>query len=330
MLNKKLIPKLILFLNPLISISLPGGARFWGTSLSFIFIIFSISGSLDQFNRSMIFLNDSYWLIFALIFSWLSLIINALAWKALFKWLGIHIRAINAVELFLSTNIFKYLPGGIWHFITRYKILKNYLKANESFLVVFLEPFLMLSAALFWIPFTGAGVFLSFLCLLPAFLFSVIFKDFLIKQIYRLKAKKLSKSEFELLIDENLTMYNLNTSFYPFNAFFIEMLFIIFKFIGFLCVLKAFSIAFEIDFVKYFAAFIFAWSVGLVIPSAPGGLGIFEATFLAFFPDDLVKVQFIPVLIIYRIILSIVDILASIIIPARIKQSYLKLKLKNN
>ena len=105
----------------------------------------------------------------------------------------------------------------------------------------------------------------------------------------------------ELIIDINN---------YPYKALLIEMGFIFLRFLGFWFSLHVFSITEEIDFFVFLNIFSVAWVIGLIVPGAPGGLGIFESSFLILNGNNISEVSLISALICYRFISTISDVLA--------------------
>ena len=59
------------------------------------------------------------------------------------------------------------------------------------------------------------------------------------------------------------------------------------------------------------AAFALAWTVGLVVPAAPGGLGVFEATLLLRVGSEVPEAPLLAVVLCYRVIATIADGLAA-------------------
>lgn len=81
---------------------------------------------------------------------------NGLAWWALLNWLRSPLPLIEVLLLFMRTNIYKYLPGGIWHQAGRLRWLKQRgVGARRALLAVLLDPLLMLLAALCLLPLGG-------------------------------------------------------------------------------------------------------------------------------------------------------------------------------
>ena len=137
--------------------------KFLITFISFAFIGSSIYGNFNSLINQRITQEEIFGLIFATIFSFLSIIINAYAWKLLINSLGCDSDRMNIIEIFLNTNIYKYLPGGIWHFVSRYNILRLEFSIERSVEAILLEPLLMLVAGLIFIPFGDFSIFIYIL-----------------------------------------------------------------------------------------------------------------------------------------------------------------------
>ena len=103
------------------------------------------SGKLSQIPIS---LNTLLWITLATLISFISLLVNAIAWKNLLRWLGYDSTRIGLLSLYLNSNLLKYLPGGIWHFLERFRVLKKYMKPEKAFYSVLLELFFMIISAL--------------------------------------------------------------------------------------------------------------------------------------------------------------------------------------
>ena len=58
------------------------------------------------------------------------------------------------------------------------------------------------------------------------------------------------------------------------------------------------------------AAFGLAYAVGLVVPGAPGGLGVFEATLLLRLGGAVAEAPLLAVVLSYRLISTLADVLA--------------------
>ena len=71
-------------------------------------------------------------------------------------------------------------------------------------------------------------------------------------------------------------------SFLPIRALMLEIGFVLSKFIGFYICLNTFYGSNNVNSIFLLVIFSLSWSLGLVVPTAPGGVGVFEACFLFF------------------------------------------------
>ena len=85
-------------------------------------------------------------------------------------------------------------------------------------------------------------------------------------------------------------------SFFPARAFLIEILFVLSKFIGFIICFYIFSSENQYSIFYLLAIFCLSWAIGLIVPTAPGGVGVFEACFLFFcgknIPHNIIPVSY--------------------------------------
>ena len=286
------------------------------TILSIAFILYSIIGNFDKITHNAFYSVRYIYIFLGFMLSWLSLFFNAIAWKLIVNWLGYREKRINLIKLFLSTNIMKYMPGGIWHFIERFRVLKIEMSNEKAFLSVLLEPFIMVAAALILVPLGGINKGLSLLCFLPAvFLFKGL-RLSLINQLRKIKLSQFKKIDNQFSINTfAVNSEIINESNYPLNALIAEIVFVLFRFSGFWFCLKAINIESSSSFFSWISVFSLAWVMGLLVPSAPGGVGIFEAFVLLILGKDIPEAPIILALIYYRLIVSIADIFAAMSIP---------------
>ncbi|HEY9808591.1 MAG TPA: lysylphosphatidylglycerol synthase domain-containing protein [Halomicronema sp.] len=187
--------------------------------------------------------------------------------------------------VYLKTNVAKYLPGNIWHFYGRILAMRETgVSAGVAVLSVLIEPVLMAAAA-FFVSFMGLmfvevsklgfwglgkvifglGVFGILVGLHPIFL------NGFLRLLGRLKQKSLGKTQGDGGIFE--------VKAYPLGLLMGEMGFVLLRGLGF--VLAVWAIFPDLDISKVpmlLGGFSLAWLLGLVVPGAPGGIGIFEAT----------------------------------------------------
>ena len=182
-----------------------------------------------------------------------------------------------AIRVYLVTNIAKYLPGNIWHFYGRITETKKAgVPVEIAILSVLIEPLLMAAAALGVASFGSyqESLFLQFLCFFAVL--SIVHPRILnpvIKYLVKIKLK-VKKSDLEPTTELKLERY-------PIKPFVGEICFVLLRGSGFLLTMFAFnSIEFN-QILLIFSVFSLAWLLGLVVPGAPGGVGVFEATALA-------------------------------------------------
>ena len=288
------------------------------TLICFVFLGTSIYGNFESLSNQTITSEKILWLLLGIVFSFLSIIINAYAWKLLINNIGCDINNLNIVKLFLATNIYKYLPGGIWHFVSRYNTLRLKLSHEKSIESILLEPILMLVAGFVFIPFRSFNLSVYILCWSSTLLFLPSLRQFLIKKLRVIKANIFKNNDN--IKDLNLVRNSQNISkriFYPYKPLFVEIIFILFRFLGFLCCINAFSIGKLISQGELISSFSLAWIIGLIVPAAPGGLGVFESVILFGLSSHLPEAPLLASLLCYRLVSTVSDILASLIYPVK-------------
>ncbi len=222
--------------------------------------------------------------------------------------------SIKLIQAYLKTNIAKYLPGNVGHYIGRIIAAKNLRVSTSAATVsVLLEPLLMAAAALIIVLLCSQFTLtedslilllgqilglLAALCLLhPLFLNPVI------NFVYRRKQHKSN--------NESLSGIPLSLNRYPLISLLGELGFLLLRASGFILTLYAIAPINLTQLPLIIGAFSFAWLLGLIIPGAPGGLGIFEATAIGilqqFFPIALI----ISASVLYRLISIVAETIAA-------------------
>ncbi|WP_269604867.1 lysylphosphatidylglycerol synthase domain-containing protein [Prochlorococcus marinus] len=288
------------------------------TLICFVFLGTSIYTNFESLSNQTIGMEEMLWLSGGILFSFLSIIINAYAWKFLINNIGCNTINLNIIKIFLTTNIYKYLPGGIWHFVARFNTLRLELATDKSVESILLEPLLMLVAGLIFIPFGSFNIALFMLCWSSTLLFLPAFRQFLIKKLRSMKANFFTKIDH--LKDKELENNTQNIStrmFYPYKPLFVEIIFVLSRFLGFLCCINAFSIGRLISHGELISSFSLAWIIGLIVPAAPGGLGVFESVILFSLGSHLPEAPLLASLLCYRLVSTISDILAALIYPIK-------------
>ncbi|MEL6440073.1 MAG: UPF0104 family protein [Cyanobacteria bacterium J06621_8] len=212
---------------------------------------------------------------------------------------------LEGIRVYLLTNIAKYSPGNIWHFYGRISAVTH--KGGSrgvATLSVLLEPLLMAAAALLvgliasgWSETSPNWRGLQ-LCSLLIVLVGIH------PQILNALLHRLSKSKADAVEVVKLTQY-------PLLPFLGEIGFVMLRGIGFILTFMALqTIAWE-KIPQLFTAFSFAWLLGLVVPGAPGGLGVFEVTAYSLLNDSLFPAE-IAAIALYRLISILAEAIAAL------------------
>ena len=215
----------------------------------------------------------------------------------------------QGIRVYLLTNIFKYSPGNIWHFWGRITaVSKKGGSRGAATLSVLLEPLLMAAAALFIalvssatgrIDFGGqwlqwAGLVAVLIGIQPRILNTLL---------HRLSRSK-NKADVEAIAVKLET--------YPLVPFLGEIGFVIFRGIGFILTFTALQSITWQQIPQLFTAFSFAWLLGLIVPGAPGGLGVFEATAYGLLDDSQFPTE-IAAVALYRLISVLAEAIAALV-----------------
>ena len=242
-----------------------------------------------------------------------------------------------AIQVFLKTNIFKYLPGNIWHFWGRIlDAQKAGIAPKAATLSVLLEPLLMAAAGLliglisfgkitwFW----RIGCFVAILTAIHPRILNPI-----VLFVERLKLSKSNgkNSENEKLAGDRLSVeatqslaqhssivksrkrVNLPIKRYPLVPLIGEMCFIGLRGSGFLLTVIALTPVHFSQIPHLFGAFCFAFVLGLVVPGAPGGMGVFEATAIALLSDRFSTGVILGAVALYRIVSILAEVFGAVL-----------------
>lgn len=226
-------------------------------------------------------------------------------WSWVLKELNQPVNSSEFIQVYLKTNIAKYIPGNIWHYYGRIVAAKNAnVSTGAATLSVLLEPLLMAAAALI-IVLVGSQFMaekttiillivqllglLGVLCVLhPRFLNRAT------RLLHRIKAKKST--------DDTPQAVPLSLEQYPLRPLLGELGFLGLRSTGFMLTLFALSPLNLSQIPLLLGAFSFAWLLGLVVPGAPGGLGVFEATAIALLQQHFPTAVLISATGLYRLV----------------------------
>ena len=287
-----------------------GGLKiiFFISSLLYFCIYFF--NNVDQISFDINLQKNGINLSLSFLFCVLSIYLNAYAWKYIVKWFGKEFKSNNLVSFYVLTNILKYVPGGVWHFVERFNFIKKISNPQIALYSTLIEPYFMLCGS-----FLLASLGLIFSPIYFFLIFPLVFLNrkliyLVLKRIGSLKGKVFevlrlpnSKDQFE----ERINII----SFFPTRALILEIGFVLSKFIGFYICLNTFYTSNTLDSIFLLVIFSLSWSLGLVVPTAPGGVGVFEACFLFFIGKSIPQNIILICLIYFRVISTSADLLLS-------------------
>lgn len=211
------------------------------------------------------------------------------------------------VLVYLKTNIAKYLPGNVWHLYGRIMAAKNAgFPTGAATLSVVLEPLLMAAAALTiaLLSLRSSSWWLQTLSLLGVLLaIHPRFLNPLLKLASRIKTSRMKDKSAE---QPSMTPA-LRLKRYPFLPLLGELIFIGLRGVGFLLTVLVLMPVSLSQLPAIFSAFSFAWLLGLVIPGAPGGIGVFEATAIALLNSQLAPAVILGSVALYRLISTLAE-----------------------
>ena len=281
---------------------------FFLVTISYFFIYFFNNYGQISFNIN--FQKNLSYIFFSFLFCVFSIYFNAFAWKNILIWFGQINRKKNLISFYLLSNILKYVPGGIWHFYERFNFIKDISNAQLAFYSILIEPYFMLCAS-FLLASIGL-IFSPFLVLLvtPLIFLNKKLIYLILRGIGSLKGKVFevlsipnSKDQFE----ERINII----SFFPSRALLLEICFVLSKFIGFYICLNTFYTSSTFNIIFLLVIFSLSGSLGLVVPAAPGGVGVFEASLLFLVGRNIPQSEIVVSLIYLRAISTSADLLLS-------------------
>ena len=267
--------------------------------------------NLDQLSFDINLEKNVINLFLSTLFCIFSIYLNAYAWKYIVNWFGEEFRSNNLISFYVLTNSLKYVPGGIWHFVERFNFVKKLSNSQIAFYSTLIEPYFMLSGS-FMI--ASLGVIFS-----PLYFFLISPLAFLNRKLIYLVLKRLGslkEKAFEVLrLANSNDQFNKRIniiSFFPIRALLLEIGFVLSKFIGFYICLNTFYTSNILNSIFLLVIFSLSWSLGLVVPTAPGGVGVFEACILFFVGKSIPQNIILISLIYFRIISTSADLLLSL------------------
>ena len=285
--------------------------KVWVTVASLAFISVALVHQGEKLGQLRLGASGWWLLLLGLGFTWLSILMNGLAWHLLLGWLGHRPKGVALVPLFVRSNLLKYLPGGIWHLVERIRVLRPAIGGGTALAGVILDPLLIVAASSLLLIAGGWQKGLLLLAPLPALLLLLPrWRELILRRLERSKAAQLETQGVG-----ELQVIGRGRDGCPWIPLAAELGFVLVRFAGFACCLLAFDLT-PPALPLWLAAFALAYAVGLVVPGAPGGMGVFEATLLLRLGSSVDEPALLAMVLSYRVISTLADLLAAAVLAA--------------
>ena len=223
-------------------------------------------------------------------------------WGWIFQTLNQKVSGQWAVRVYLKTNIAKYIPGNIWHYYGRIRLATDANIPNSiATLSVLLEPLLLAAAALL-----VALVGTPQNRLLQIFSLAIVLiaiHPLILNQGIKLVSKLKNKGDEVKKIEH-----------YPFLPLLGELGFLGLRGAGFILTFWALHPINLSQIPILISSFSLAWLLGLVVPGAPGGIGVFEATATALLGALFSPGLILSVVALYRLISILAEVVGAVIV----------------
>ncbi|MFB2834709.1 lysylphosphatidylglycerol synthase transmembrane domain-containing protein [Floridanema evergladense] len=213
------------------------------------------------------------------------------------------------VKLYLKTHIAKYLPGHVWHYCGRIWGVKQVGVPGEiATISVIIEPFLMIAAALTTaivsclIAREGTKDFqhlnnwgLQVLSLLGVML--IVHPKFLNPALAILGKFKGNKKDCP-----GVDLKHCRIERYPVKLLIAELIFVALRTSGFIFTFAALHPVAPHQIMILVSGFSLAWLAALVLPGAPGGVGVFEAAAMMILSKSFSPGVVLSVVAVFRVV----------------------------
>lgn len=214
------------------------------------------------------------------------------------------------IKVYLKTHVAKYLPGHLWHYYGRIRNVKNAGVSGEvATLSVAMEPFLMIAAALLTTLVSSqlsgnisqtAQNWMQLPCLMG--ILTIVHPRILNPLLkYTGKLKKKDK-------DGNVNATARRIERYPLKLLLGELCFISLRCSGFLLTFMALNPVSLNQLPMLISAFSLAWLLSVVVPGAPGGVGVFEGTAIALLNQSFPTGVLLSIVALFRFISILAEV----------------------
>ncbi|MEM6867443.1 MAG: lysylphosphatidylglycerol synthase domain-containing protein [Cyanobacteria bacterium P01_C01_bin.121] len=260
-----------------------------------------------------------YWLVLSLFVTLVAHVWSGWVWHWILVLFGQTQGGLWSTPVYLKTNVAKYLPGNVWHFFGRVRALQSTgTSAGIAVLTVVMEPLLMAVAALIlaclfgWqlgIEIGGSRLMIDH----SAGIRGIVLVGALVAvhpRIFNPILQRLSWAKAKAQgLDQEIGMTDApKLKAYPVRSLLGEMGFVGLRSLGFLLIVGALTPVTLSAIPTLIAAFSLAWLFGLVVPGAPGGIGVFEATAISLLSGQLPVAIVLSSVAIYRLVSVLAEV----------------------
>ncbi|MEO1522021.1 MAG: lysylphosphatidylglycerol synthase domain-containing protein [Cyanobacteria bacterium J06633_2] len=267
-------------------------------------------------------------------------------WGWILEELGYDALGGWSISAYLKTNIAKYLPGNVWHFYGRVMAAKSVGVPLEGAAVsVVMEPLLMAIAALviafasnqrlnIGLQLMGLGVGLALVHprVMNPLLSKIAAAKRKLASTYSESSTRSSSADssattpIDLPVDWTSDAASPSSALsashassptshqkpvflkkYPILPLIGELIFLVLRGAGFIGAVIALHSVEWADVLPLLSAFSVAWMLGLVVPGAPGGIGVFEATVLALLNNSVPPGPLLGAVAFYRLVNTLAE-----------------------
>ncbi|MGK7920118.1 MAG: UPF0104 family protein [Trichodesmium sp.] len=246
------------------------------------------------------------YLAIAFLITIIALVWSGVVWFFIIKEFNQTVDLRWAIREYALTNIAKYLPGNIWHFYGRVAAIKEVGVSIEiATITVLIEPLLMAAGALVVALFDIKPEYLLFQLFCLFFVLLIVHPIILnpvIQYLVKLRLQDLVKLQLPGKSFNENTLTELKLDHYLLKPFLGNICFVLLRASGFLLIILAFNPIQLNQVLPIISVFSWAWLLGLVVPGAPGGVGVFEATVLTLLEHEFSPSILLSVVAFYRLI----------------------------
>ena len=241
-------------------------------------------------------------LISAIFITLLAHICSAGAWVGILRAFKQPMGLLRGIDVYLITNMGKYLPGNVWHFYGRINALKA---AGGSLPIasftVLLEPLLTVAVAMAialvgW-TLSWQGQLMTGTVLVSAILSVVVIFGGIHPRVLNPLIAKISQFKHTPADTSPIRL-----KVYPWWPVIGAFSFLGLRTMGFLLTLFALMPVALTQLPQLFSAFSFAWVLGVIIPGVPGGIGVFETAALELLHNDFAMGPLLSSLALFRVV----------------------------